>query len=321
MADDNRGGREQRPRRAGSKPPSRSRVAGIRPAQIRWSQPFETQSSGGSRSDGARPSGKPRGQGHPSAHPVSPGASPAGNRIGTQTTGHAAGKPRRDGDERGRGQSGGNRIGTQTTGHGKPRDGDERGPSRRETVSGLRRQASTRRDGDERGRGQSGGKPAANPGDSRPRAPKRHTRGGGRPDRAGREQSSYRGRDDRARSDRSPRGFDDRPGGTLQRSRVAGGDLRPRTRARGPQGSRSIRRAHWTSPNTCSACRCWRNPIRRGLSACRASSRSGFPIRTGAPHGVYRRVPDRALQGGDQEESAYRRINGKFDLRSHRRGQ
>ena len=285
MADDNRGGREQRPRRAGSKPPSRS-SGGSGSGRPKSGGPSRSKpkSSGGSRSDGARPSGKPRGQGssqRPSGKPRS----------------QSSGKPRRDGDERGRGQSG-----------GKPyRDSDDRP-----------RSGKPRRDGDDRGRGQSGGKPRGKPrGDSRPSRDRNGTpRGGGRPDRAGREQSSYRGRDDRARSDRSPRGFDDRPERDTSNDlewpeEIFDLELEPEVlKDLEAFGGRTETLAkHLLSVQVLAES----DPEEAYQHAARVRdrvSRSGLARHT-ACIAAYRTG---RFKEAIKEESAYRRINGKFDL-------
>ena len=285
MADDNRGGREQRPRRAGSKPPSRS-SGGSGSGRPKSGGPSRSKpkSSGGSRSDGARPSGKPRGQGssqRPSGKPRS----------------QSSGKPRRDGDDRGRGQSG-----------GKPyRDSDDRP-----------RSGKPRRDGDERGRGQSGGKPRGKPrGDSRPSRDRNGTpRGGGRPDRAGREQSSYRGRDDRARSDRSPRGFDDRPERDTSNDlewpeEIFDLELEPEVlKDLEAFGGRTETLAkHLLSVQVLAES----DPEEAYQHAARVRdrvSRSGLARHT-ACIAAYRTG---RFKEAIKEESAYRRINGKFDL-------
>ena len=252
MADDNRGGREQRPRRAGSKPPSRS-SGGSGSGRPKSGGPSRSKpkSSGGSRSDGARPSGKPRGQGssqRPSGKPRS----------------QSSGKPRRDGDDRGRGQSG-----------GKPR------------------------------------------GDSRPSRDRNGTpRGGGRPDRAGREQSSYRGRDDRARSDRSPRGFDDRPERDTSNDlewpeEIFDLELEPEVlKDLEAFGGRTETLAkHLLSVQVLAES----DPEEAYQHAARVRdrvSRSGLARHT-ACIAAYRTG---RFKEAIKEESAYRRINGKFDL-------
>ena len=269
MADDNRGGREQRPRRAGSKPPSRS-SGGSGSGRPKSGGPSRSKpkSSGGSRSDGARPSGKPRGQGssqRPSGKPRS----------------QSSGKPYRDSDDRPR--------------SGKPR-----------------------RDGDERGRGQSGGKPRGKPrGDSRPSRDRNGTpRGGGRPDRAGREQSSYRGRDDRARSDRSPRGFDDRPERDTSNDlewpeEIFDLELEPEVlKDLEAFGGRTETFAkHLLSVQVLAES----DPEEAYQHAARVRdrvSRSGLARHT-ACIAAYRTG---RFKEAIKEESAYRRINGKFDL-------
>ena len=265
MADDTRGGREQRPRRAGSKPPSRS-SGGSGSGRPKSGGPSRSKpkSSGGSRSDGARPSGKPRGQG-------------SSQRPSGKPRGQSGGKPYRDSDDRPR--------------SGKPR-----------------------RDGDERGRGQSGGKPR---GDSRPSRDRNGTpRGGGRPDRAGREQSSYRGRDDRARSDRSPRGFDDRPERDTSNDlewpeEIFDLELEPEVlKDLEAFGGRTETLAkHLLSVQVLAES----DPEEAYQHAARVRdrvSRSGLARHT-ACIAAYRTG---RFKEAIKEESAYRRINGKFDL-------
>ena len=265
MADDNRGGREQRHRRAGRKPPSRSSVgSGSGRPKSGGPSRSKPKSSGGSRSDGARPSGKPRGQG-------------SSQRPSGKPRGQSGGKPYRDSDDRPR--------------SGKPR-----------------------RDGDERGRGQSGGKPR---GDSRPSRDRNGTpRGGGRPDRAVREQSSYRGRDDRARSDRSPRGFDDRPERDTSNDlewpeEIFDLELEPEVlKDLEAFGGRTETLAkHLLSVQVLAES----DPEEAYQHAARVRdrvSRSGLARHT-ACIAAYRTG---RFKEAIKEESAYRRINGKFDL-------
>ena len=298
MADDNRGGREQRPRRAGSKPPSRS-SGGSGSGRPKSGGPSRSKpkSSGGSRSDGARPSGKPRGQGSSQRPSGKPRSQSSGKPYRDSDDRPRSGKPRRDGDERGRGQSG-----------GKPyRDSDDRP-----------RSGKPRRDGDERGRGQSGGKPRGKPrGDSRPSRDRNGTpRGGGRPDRAGREQSSYRGRDDRARSDRSPRGFDDRPERDTSNDlewpeEIFDLELEPEVlKDLEAFGGRTETLAkHLLSVQVLAES----DPEEAYQHAARVRdrvSRSGLARHT-ACIAAYRTG---RFKEAIKEESAYRRINGKFDL-------
>ncbi len=298
MADDNRGGREQRPRRAGSKPPSRS-SGGSGSGRPKSGGPSRSKpkSSGGSRSDGARPSGKPRGQGSSQRPSGKPRGQSGGKPYRDSDDRPRSGKPRRDGDERGRGQSG-----------GKPyRDSDDRP-----------RSGKPRRDGDERGRGQSGGKPRGKPrGDSRPSRDRNGTpRGGGRPDRAGREQSSYRGRDDRARSDRSPRGFDDRPERDTSNDlewpeEIFDLELEPEVlKDLEAFGGRTETLAkHLLSVQVLAES----DPEEAYQHAARVRdrvSRSGLARHT-ACIAAYRTG---RFKEAIKEESAYRRINGKFDL-------
>ena len=298
MADDNRGGREQRPRRAGSKPPSRS-SGGSGSGRPKSGGPSRSKpkSSGGSRSDGARPSGKPRGQGSSQRPSGKPRGQSGGKPYRDSDDRPRSGKPRRDGDDRGRGQSG-----------GKPyRDSDDRP-----------RSGKPRRDGDERGRGQSGGKPRGKPrGDSRPSRDRNGTpRGGGRPDRAGREQSSYRGRDDRARSDRSPRGFDDRPERDTSNDlewpeEIFDLELEPEVlKDLEAFGGRTETLAkHLLSVQVLAES----DPEEAYQHAARVRdrvSRSGLARHT-ACIAAYRTG---RFKEAIKEESAYRRINGKFDL-------
>ena len=298
MADDNRGGREQRPRRAGSKPPSRS-SGGSGSGRPKSGGPSRSKpkSSGGSRSDGARPSGKPRGQGSSQRPSGKPRSQSSGKPYRDSDDRPRSGKPRRDGDDRGRGQSG-----------GKPyRDSDDRP-----------RSGKPRRDGDERGRGQSGGKPRGKPrGDSRPSRDRNGTpRGGGRPDRAGREQSSYRGRDDRARSDRSPRGFDDRPERDTSNDlewpeEIFDLELEPEVlKDLEAFGGRTETLAkHLLSVQVLAES----DPEEAYQHAARVRdrvSRSGLARHT-ACIAAYRTG---RFKEAIKEESAYRRINGKFDL-------
>ncbi len=327
MADDNRGGREQRPRRAGSKPPSRS-SGGSGSGRPKSGGPSRSKpkSSGGSRSDGARPSGKPRGQGSSQRPSGKPRGQSGGKPYRDSDDRPRSGKPRRDGDERGRGQSGGKpyRDSDDRPRSGKPRrDGDDRGRGQSggkpyRDSDDRPRSGKPRRDGDERGRGQSGGKPRGKPrGDSRPSRDRNGTpRGGGRPDRAGREQSSYRGRDDRARSDRSPRGFDDRPERDTSNDlewpeEIFDLELEPEVlKDLEAFGGRTETLAkHLLSVQVLAES----DPEEAYQHAARVRdrvSRSGLARHT-ACIAAYRTG---RFKEAIKEESAYRRINGKFDL-------
>ena len=327
MADDNRGGREQRPRRAGSKPPSRS-SGGSGSGRPKSGGPSRSKpkSSGGSRSDGARPSGKPRGQGSSQRPSGKPRGQSGGKPYRDSDDRPRSGKPRRDGDERGRGQSGGKpyRDSDDRPRSGKPRrDGDDRGRGQSggkpyRDSDDRPRSGKPRRDGDDRGRGQSGGKPRGKPrGDSRPSRDRNGTpRGGGRPDRAGREQSSYRGRDDRARSDRSPRGFDDRPERDTSNDlewpeEIFDLELEPEVlKDLEAFGGRTETLAkHLLSVQVLAES----DPEEAYQHAARVRdrvSRSGLARHT-ACIAAYRTG---RFKEAIKEESAYRRINGKFDL-------
>ena len=327
MADDNRGGREQRPRRAGSKPPSRS-SGGSGSGRPKSGGPSRSKpkSSGGSRSDGARPSGKPRGQGSSQRPSGKPRGQSGGKPYRDSDDRPRSGKPRRDGDDRGRGQSGGKpyRDSDDRPRSGKPRrDGDDRGRGQSggkpyRDSDDRPRSGKPRRDGDERGRGQSGGKPRGKPrGDSRPSRDRNGTpRGGGRPDRAGREQSSYRGRDDRARSDRSPRGFDDRPERDTSNDlewpeEIFDLELEPEVlKDLEAFGGRTETLAkHLLSVQVLAES----DPEEAYQHAARVRdrvSRSGLARHT-ACIAAYRTG---RFKEAIKEESAYRRINGKFDL-------
>ena len=327
MADDNRGGREQRPRRAGSKPPSRS-SGGSGSGRPKSGGPSRSKpkSSGGSRSDGARPSGKPRGQGSSQRPSGKPRSQSSGKPYRDSDDRPRSGKPRRDGDDRGRGQSGGKpyRDSDDRPRSGKPRrDGDDRGRGQSggkpyRDSDDRPRSGKPRRDGDERGRGQSGGKPRGKPrGDSRPSRDRNGTpRGGGRPDRAGREQSSYRGRDDRARSDRSPRGFDDRPERDTSNDlewpeEIFDLELEPEVlKDLEAFGGRTETLAkHLLSVQVLAES----DPEEAYQHAARVRdrvSRSGLARHT-ACIAAYRTG---RFKEAIKEESAYRRINGKFDL-------
>ena len=327
MADDNRGGREQRPRRAGSKPPSRS-SGGSGSGRPKSGGPSRSKpkSSGGSRSDGARPSGKPRGQGSSQRPSGKPRSQSSGKPYRDSDDRPLSGKPCRDGDERGRGQSGGKpyRDSDDRPRSGKPRrDGDDRGRGQSggkpyRDSDDRPRSGKPRRDGDERGRGQSGGKPRGKPrGDSRPSRDRNGTpRGGGRPDRAGREQSSYRGRDDRARSDRSPRGFDDRPERDTSNDlewpeEIFDLELEPEVlKDLEAFGGRTETLAkHLLSVQVLAES----DPEEAYQHAARVRdrvSRSGLARHT-ACIAAYRTG---RFKEAIKEESAYRRINGKFDL-------